>query len=49
MEEVVEQTVTMLGENRLGVELEAVYRVLDVLNPHDLPIFRSGRDPQLLR
>ena len=49
MEEVVEQTVAMLGEDRLRVELNSVHRVLRVLNAHDLPVFRRGSHSQLIR
>jgi hypothetical protein len=49
VEEVVEQTVPMLGENRLRMELNSMYRVLDMLYAHDLPVLRPGGYPQRLR
>jgi hypothetical protein len=49
MEEVVEQAVPMFGENRLRVELDSVNWVPYVLDGHDLPVFRGGGHPQLLR
>jgi hypothetical protein len=38
MEKMIEQTVAMLRENRLRVELNSVHRILDVLDAHDLPV-----------
>jgi hypothetical protein len=49
VEEVVEQAVPVLGENRLGMELNSMYRVLDMLYAHDLPVVRRGGYPQRLR
>ena len=48
VEKVVEQPVPVLGEYRLGVKLQTVYRVLEMLNGHDLAVFGGRGNCQTL-
>ena len=49
MKEAVEQQISVLGEHRLGMKLEADHGVADVLHRHDLAVFGGGGDAQLGR
>ena len=46
MEKVIEQTVSVLGQDRLGMELDTVHRVVGMLDRHDFTVLGRGGDPQ---
>ena len=49
VQEVIEQAVPVLGQDRLGMELHSMHRMLDMLNRHNLAVLGGGGDLEARR